>query len=188
MGAPSASNIIIPGKGAIFKGAVGADVPNYKTLSPLGTQTGGWSCLGHTSKENMVSLSKDGGDVTSFDSWWEAAIDVQRAPLTWGVTVNTLEVTKDNFDLAFNGKLETESETGGYLVPADIQATEIALFILAMQGTKRMGLYIPRVSISLGDAPSFDAEALFELPLSASILSYEGNVIEWFHPSLDKTV
>lgn len=185
MGAPSAGNVIIPGRGAIFTAEPGTTPPDYHVITPYAPGTG-WSSLGHTSVENNVSLSKDGGEATFYDSWWEAAIAVTKSPTNWSVTVGALELSKDNFDLAFSGELETKSITGGYLVPSDIKAVSKAMFVLAVQGEKRMGLYLPSVSISLGDAPAFDREALFELPLAASILSYEGNSMEWFHPSLDK--
>jgi hypothetical protein len=181
----NSSNVIIPGKGAAFIAEPGATPVNYKTVTPS-TLPVGWKSLGHTSVENQVALSKEGGEATIYDSWWEAAIDVTRSPNQWGVTVNALELSKDNFDIAFNGELETTTETGGYLVPADVVAVEKALFILAVQGTKRMGVYFPKVSMTLGDAPEFDRESLFELPLSASIMTYEGAVMEWFHPALDK--
>jgi hypothetical protein len=185
MPAPSASNIIIPGRGAIFTGAVGATPPDYHILDPY-TPPADWDSLGHTSVENNVSLSKDGGEATQFDSWWDVAIAIQRSPLNWSLTVGALELRKSNLDLAFGGKLETESTTGSYVVPSDIKAVDKALFVLAVQGDKRMGLYLPAVSITLGDAPSFDREALFELPLAGSILSHESRVMQWFHPSLDK--
>jgi hypothetical protein len=185
MAAPDASNVIVPGKGAIFIAEPGATPPDYKTITPL-TPTDGWVCLGHTSVENNVELSKDGGDSTSYDSWWEPGIEVMYASTTWTLTVGALEVTKANFDLAFNGEAEEATTNGGYLVPSAIQATKKAVFVIAVQGEKRLGLYLPQVSISLGDAPTFDNESLFEIPLSGSILSYEGNVMEWFHKSLDK--
>jgi hypothetical protein len=182
MAAPNASNVIIPGKGAIFVATAGTTPPDYKTVTPAVPGTG-WTCLGHTSVENNVELSKDGGEATTYDSWWEGGIEVTYSATTWSITVGALEVTKDNFDLAFNGKAGT---TGGYLVPADIQATQKAMFVIAVQGTKRLGLYIPKVSLSLGDAPAFDREALFEIPLSGNILADNGNVMQWFHASLDK--
>lgn len=185
MAPPNAGNVIIPGRGAIFTAAPGATPPDYHTLTPLNPPVA-WSSLGHTSVENNVALSKDGGEATFYDSWWEAAIAVTKSPTNWSVTVGALELSKNTFDLAFSGELEEATATGGYLVPSDITSVNKALFILALQGEKRMGLYLPSVSVSLGDAPSFDREALFEIPLSASILSYNGNSMEWFHPSLDK--
>lgn len=187
MAAPSADNVIIPGKGAIFVAEVGATPPDYKTVTPTAPGQG-WVCLGHTSVENNVSLSKDGGDPTSYDSWWDSGIDVTYASTSWTMTVGALEITKANFDLAFNGEAEEATTNGGYLVPSSIVASKKAIFVVAIQGDKRLGLYIPNASISLGDAPTFDREALFEVPLSASLLAYEGNVMEWFHKNLDKAV
>jgi hypothetical protein len=188
MAAPDSSNVIIPGRGAIFVAPVGTAFPNYKTVTPTNV-TGPWVCIGHTSVDNQVALSKDGGDSTTYDSWWANGIEATYAPNVWSLTANALEMTKANFDLAFNGTQETTSTTGGYLVPANVQAVNMALFVLAVSGsgTKRMGLGLFQASITLGDAPEFDREALFELPLAAQVLANaDGNVMEWFHPKLDK--
>lgn len=185
MAAPNSGNVIIPGRGAIFVAPVGTAFPNYKTLTPQNVATP-WRCIGHTSVENNVALSKDGGDATTYDSWWEVAIESTYAATQWSVTANALEMTKENFDLAFNGAQEITSTTGGYKVPSDIQASQLSVFILAVQGTKRMALGLYKVSLTLGDAPEFDREALFELPLSGTILGVDGYVMEWFHPALDK--
>lgn len=187
MAAPDSGNVIIPGRGAIFVAPVGTAFPNYKTLTPSNV-SGDWRCIGHTSVENGVALNKDGGDATTYDSWWDVAIESTYAATNWSVNANALEMTRDNFDLAFNGEADTESDTGGYKVPSDIQANQVAMFVLAVQGTKRMGLGLYKVSLTLGDAPEFDREALFELPLSGTILGVDGFVMEWFHPKLDKTV
>jgi hypothetical protein len=178
-------NVIIPGRGAVLLAEPGATPPDYHTVDPRNPPTG-WKSLGHTSVENNVSLSKDGGETTTYDSWWEPAIDSIQSPTKWSGTANALEISSATLDLAFSGELETTSTTGGYLVPADISAVEKALLILAVQGNKRMAIYLGRAAITLGDAPSFDREALFEVPLSFSILSYEGHTMEWFHPALDK--
>lgn len=185
MAGMTAANVIIPGRGAIFTADVGTAAPNYKTITP---DTGGaWDCLGHTSKENAVSIGKEGGDVTSYDSWWADALAVTYGSNSWTLTVNALELAPHVLDLAFGGELEETTTTGGYVVPASVVAVEKALFLLALQGTKRMGLYLPKVSITLGDAPTFDPTRFLEIPLSAAVLSDSDALMEWFHPSLDKT-
>lgn len=188
-GGTNAANVIIPGRGAVFTAAPGIDsIPDYKTISPDAPGTG-WTSLGHTSVDNAVSLGTDGGDATTYDSWWQAAIAVTYASKTWTVTVNPLEISPGTLDLAFGGALETSSDNGGYIVPADVIAVEKALFILALQGTKRMGLFLPRVSITLGDAPTFDPTKLLEIPLTANVLAEDSwGLMEWFHPALDKVV
>ena len=63
----------------------------------------------------------------------------------------SLQIDRTTLDLAFNGVVDPEDY--GYIVPSAITAVERALFILAVDGTERLGLYNPRASITLGDAP-----------------------------------
>lgn len=181
MNGMNAANVMIPGRGAIFTAAPLAAAPSYKTMSP-DTPGAGWTCLGHTSKENAVALSKSGGESTTFDSWWTAALAVMYSSTNWAITVGALQIDTGVLDLAFNGTLDTD---GGYIVPAAVEAVDRALFVLALQGTKRMGLYLPKVSVTLGDAPSFDPSKLFEVPLSAAVLAEDTTLMKWYHPALE---
>lgn len=178
----NAANVMIPGRGAIFTAEPLTTPPDYKMMTP-DTPGEGWTCLGHTSKDNSVALSKSGGDVTSFDSWWTSALAVIYGSNTWNITVGALQIDTGTLDLAFNGTLDPED--GGYIVPAAVEAVDKALFVLAMQGNKRMGLYLPKVSITLGDAPTFDPTKLFEVPLSAAVLADENTLMKWYHPGLE---
>lgn len=182
MAGMNAANVIIPGRGAIFLAAPGTAPLEYKTATPETPGLTGWTTLGHTSKDNSVALAKDGGDVQTFDSWWQSALAVIYDPTTWSVTVNALQIEKGTLDLAFNGTIDTD---GGYIVPSQVEAVDKAMFILALQGTKRMGLYLPHVSITLGDAPSFDPSKMFEIPLNAAILADNDMVMKWYHPGLE---
>lgn len=181
MSGMNADAVMIPGRGAIFTAAVSTAPPAYKTMSPETPGTG-WTSLGHTSKENAVGLSKSGGEATSFESWWAAALAVIYSSTTWAVTVNALQIDAGVLDLAFNGSLDDDD---GYIVPASVVAVDKALFVLAVQGTKRMGLYLPKVSITLGDAPTFDPTRLFEVPLSAAVLADDNTLMKWYHPALE---
>lgn len=181
MAGMNAANVIIPGRGAIFTADPLTAAPAYKTMSPESPGTG-WVSLGHTSKENAVALGKEGGEATTYDSWWAAALAVTYSSNTWSVTINALQIDAGVLDLAFNGEVD---EDGGYIVPAEVEAVDKALFILAVQGSKRMGLYLPKVSITLGDAPSFDPTKLFEVPLAASVLANENTLMKWYHPALE---
>jgi hypothetical protein len=179
------NNVIIPGRGAVFTAPVGTAPPDYLTMTP-DAPGGQWLCLGHTSKENPVTISKDGGDVTKFGSWWEDGIAVTREATDWTVTANALELRPAVFDLAFSGRLDDgEDGDNAYIVPAAGGEKELALFILALQGTKRMGVYFGKTSVSLGDAPSFDPTKLFEVPLLASILSVQGDLMRWYAPGFE---
>ena len=70
----NASSLVIPGKGTVLVAAPDTAPPNYLTIDPTGTVGGGWEALGHTSRDNNVSLSKSGGDASTVGSWWDEAV------------------------------------------------------------------------------------------------------------------
>ena len=53
----------IPGRGTVLVAAPDTAAPDYETVDPA-APGGGWVALGHTSRDNNVSLSKGGGDST----------------------------------------------------------------------------------------------------------------------------
>lgn len=170
----SPNTVIVPGKGTVFL-ADPNKVPFTRTQMALldpavpTTYTGGWDSFGHTSRDNTVSLSKNGGDSTNLGSWWDPNLITNRDSVSWGLTVNALQMDALTFQTAFPaGRITSD---GGYAVGSDPGAVEKALFVLMVNGDKRMGIYGPRVSLSIGDAPSIATDAFFEIQLSGSMLS-----------------
>lgn len=176
---------ILPGRGTVFLADRDTAAPDYKTVDPTKPDTfTGWECLGHTSRENQVSLSKDGGDATQLGSWWDAAIRESREASTWSWTVNSLQVDKTTLKIAWpNG----EVRDGAFWVPGADTTASKAAFILMVDGDTRAGIYLPNTPMSIGDAPEIDLENFFEIQLSGSILSSPttGDRIGIYHPSFD---
>jgi hypothetical protein len=176
----------IPGKGTVLVADPDTEVAfDYLTLDPTGVLTGGWEALGHTSRENNVSLSKEGGEVTSVGSWWEEILRSTRSGTNWTVTVNSIQIDALTLGLAFGGGT-LDTVEGTYDV-GEIVPQNKALFILVVDSTgNRLGLYIPNTSVSIGDAPEFAIDAFFEIQLSAAIQASEetGKKFRWYHPSL----
>lgn len=185
---------VIPGKGTVLVADPDTAAPaDYLTLDPTDvdvltgelTDAPGWEGLGHTSRENNVSLSKDGGDVTASGSWWEEVLRSTRAPTNWTVTVNSIQVDALTLGLAFGGGT-LDTVAGSYDV-GDIVPQDKALFILIVDnGGNRLGLYIPNTSVSIGDAPEFAIDAFFEIQLSGAIQNSTttGKKFRWYHPAL----
>jgi len=180
MAGMNAANVIIPGRGAIFLAPPLTVAPDYLTITPEAPGVD-WVSLGHTSKDNTVALSKEGGEAETHDSWWASALAVIYGATKWNVTIAALQMEADVLDLAFNGTVDTD---GGYIVPSQVESVDKAMFVLALQGTKRMGLYLPKVSITLGDAPTFDPTKMFEIPLAAAVLADENMLMKWYHPGI----
>lgn len=181
----NANATTIPGKGTVLVAAPDTASPDYEVIDPTGTLPAGWTALGHTSRENNVSLSKSGGDATQRGSWWDDALRSTYDPITWSVNVNSIQIDRTTLDLAFGGGTH-DGVAGTYAVGGTITPAKKALFILIVDGASRMGIYIPNTTITIGDAPQIAVDSFFEITLSAQMLNSEttGDRFEFQHPGL----
>jgi hypothetical protein len=173
-----ATKLVIPGHGTVFHAPVGTKPPT----GPLGSDgfkidadgPAPWKNLGHTSKQNTIAFTKEGGERETLDTFLADGVRVTSSSTTWGFTVGALQFDEDNLDLAFNG--EFDPSTGGYTVasPAPVPT---AIFLYFQDSSASLGFWLPNTEIALGDAPSVDTANFFELPLSGSILSAPTSVI-----------
>ncbi|GAB2698363.1 phage tail tube protein [Thalassiella azotivora] len=165
----NSAQVILPGRGTAFTAAPDTAPFDKATVDPASAATyTGWDCIGHTSRDNTVSLSKEGGEATNRGSWWDPNLRATRDPNVWGFTMNSLQVDELTLGLAFPGG---EIRDGGFWVPSATGSVERAVYILMADGSARAGLYFPRVDISIGDAPEIATDSFFEIQLSGSLLS-----------------
>ncbi|MDQ1113932.1 hypothetical protein QE418_003380 [Microbacterium testaceum] len=173
----SSTSLVIPANGTVFYAPV-------NTLPPKGPLTkdgfklssdgpAPWKNLGHTSKQNTIAFTKEGGDRESLDTFLADSVRVSQSSVSWGFTASALQFDADNLDLAFNG--DFNESTGGYKVttPAPVQ---VAIFLYFKDTTGALGFWLPNVEIALGDAPSVDTANFFELPLAGSILAADEEI------------
>lgn len=170
------SATIVPGHGTVFVADANTPMPagGLDDFSLTGDAPAGWTNIGHTSKANTASFSKSGGDATVLDSWLTDGLDTIYAATNWSFGVNALQFDEDNLNLAFNGFIDTD---GGYVIPSSNAGQDKALFLLATDGTGKLGFYMANTSVSIGDAPSIDTANFMEMPLTASILSADEDAI-----------
>ena len=171
-----ATTLVIPGHGTVFHAPVNT-VPPASPLEAFNLQDDGpspWKNLGHTSKQNTIAFTKEGGEKESIDTFLADAVRTTTSSVTWGVTVAALQFDGATLDLAFNG--EFDPATGGYTV-ATPKPLSTALFLYFQDSTGSVGFWIPNTEVSLGDAPSVDTAQFLELPLSVSILSAANSAI-----------
>lgn len=172
----NASELVVPGHATLFHAPPNTPAPT----DPLNATTGftlagatvpaGWENMGHTSKQNVVSFTREGGDTTSLDTMLADAVRiVQTQGVRWGLRVGALQVGMDNLDLAFDG--EFDATKSRYVVPSTPGSNGRALFLFLQDNTAAMGFYIPNTEVTLGDVPSIDPGQFFELPLAAAFLT-----------------
>ncbi|MCU9995408.1 hypothetical protein HHJ78_02545 [Mobiluncus mulieris] len=175
---------IIPGQGWVFYSEVDTapfDLKGFDSADPTKNITG-WTWLGSTSKENLTQIEKDGGDVSVLDTWDTPAMRSNKAETNWTVTVNSVSITPEMLQLAFpGGKLSK----GTYHVPAKETSAEKALLLVikdAVQGY--VGIYFPKGALSIGSAPSLNADSFMEVPLVMTALTSgkTGNRMDWILP------
>jgi hypothetical protein len=176
MPGPDASALVVPGHGTVFKAAKNTILPTggLSAFTLTGTPPTGWANVGHTSSDNMVSFSIDGGDATVLRTWLQDAVRTIYDSVAWSLSINALQFDKPTLDLAFNGGFDAN---GGYTVPGQNGGTEAGLFVLCQDTTASVGFYIPNTTVKLGDSPSFDTANFIELPLSAQILTAASTAI-----------
>lgn len=174
----SATSLVIPAHGTIFHAPVNSKPP----IDPLGTNgfkltvdgPSPWINLGHTSKQNTIAFTKEGGERETLDTFLMDGVRTSTGSVSWGFTGNALQFDQDTLDIAFNG--DFDPSTGGYTVTsaAPVQA---AVFLYFKDSTGALGFWLPNVELTLGDAPSVDTANFFELPLTGSILAAPEEII-----------
>lgn len=172
------TKLVIPGHGTAFFAPVNTKPPT-NPVGPSGFKLlddgpGLWKNLGHTSKQNTIAFTKEGGEKETIDTFLADAVRTSTTGVTWGVNIAALQFDESNLKLAFNG--DFDPVTGGYTV-ASPAPVNVALFLYFQDSTGSLGFWLPSVDISLGDAPSVDTANFFELPLAATILSVGSGVI-----------
>lgn len=165
-----AEHLIVPGHGTVLFANTDRDPFNLDQFNPAAATTfTGWNLIGGTSTENMVSFDKDGGDATQLGIWEQDAVYTTYEATTLSVSISGVRAYKETFELAFPGGAWDEA-TKSYKV-GDIGTVEKAVFIVMLDGQKRAGFYMPRVSISVGDMPELDTEKFLEFQMTGQILT-----------------
>ena len=175
--AADATKLTIPGHGTVFQSAPNAALPAdpLTAFTLTGPAPASWSNLGHTSKQNTIAFSKEGGEPTTLDTFLSDAVEVIHSAVSWSLSIAALQFDQTVLDLAFNG--DWDDTTDGYIVPTSPAPVGAGLFLLFQGRASKLGFWIPNTTVTLGEAPSVDPENFMELPLSASILGAATNRI-----------
>lgn len=166
--------VLIPGTGHIYLAPVGTPAPENPNTTPASP----WTDTGHTSREDGLTVTRDGGDSEVKGTWQNANLRERRDPTTWALTFQMHQVDGDVLRLFFGGGTVTD---GKFAAPANPVAQEHALYIVMTDGTNNVGLYFPKVSILADDDIEVDVENFLSFPVRATVLSVSGaNLLEWF--------
>lgn len=177
----------------LYTAAVDTAAPAAASLDTPGAA---WTILGHIGDETAqgnVSFTRDGGDVTTKGSITKKAIRQVVQPVNTGFDVDVTQFTRNVIALyvgttggTTDGVFQVEGASDGV-------ATETAALVVWEDGTKRVGLYSPRVSWTGRDNITTDSiEDAIVIPLHAAFL--DSNTVvgpngkplryDWISPTL----
>lgn len=167
------NQVFIPGTGYLYVAPVGTAVPSSLT-APVWP----WDSLGHTSLDNGITITRDGGDSNTLGTWQNPVLRERRDPVTFALTANLLQVANSTLELYFGGGDKTVD--GVFGVPITPTPQERALFLRIVDGTREAPIFIPKASIASDDDVEVDPENFLEFPIKATILGVSGQSLMQF--------
>jgi hypothetical protein len=172
------SAVLIPGTGQVY-------VAPAETAKPasLTAPASPWENLGHTSRDDGLTITRDGGDSEVLGTWQNASLRERRDPTNFAITCHLHQVDNNALEMYFGpGDVDTANEFG---VTSAVATIERALYVRIIDGTNEVGLYVPKVSISSDDDIEIDVEGFLAFPVKMTVLQVTGsNLMTWIGPEL----
>lgn len=166
---------LVVGSGNFFTAPTGTAKPSTLATAPDDP----WESVGHTSLEDIFSVSSDGGDATTLGTLQAKALRTTYAPRTESFAITVQQFDRRSLRLYYgaNAPLLADGTLG---IPASPDPTECAFLAIFVDGDNHFGIYVPRAEIFRGDDLSVsDAESLAGLPLNVKPLVYSTN--QWMY-------
>lgn len=140
-------------RGAVFYAPAETGIPTegVKAFTLDGDQVAAgeatWQNLGHTSDDNRLAFSADGGEAETKDTWLMAGAATTYSPTMLKVAGHLLQADADSLKFLFSG---WDSGDGGVIASAAKKEQSLALFVLAYDSAKatKFGIYLPKTSFT----------------------------------------
>ncbi|MFJ6680588.1 phage tail tube protein [Streptomyces werraensis] len=161
---------LVIGSGNYLTAPVGTDIPE-DLLVPISP----WEAVGHTSLEDILSISSEGGEATTIGSLQNKSLRTKYSART-----ETIAFVLQQFDVAglklYYGSNAPVLPNGLVGVPADPVPTTAAFLAVFVDGENVFGIYAPKAEIYRNDDLSIgDTESLAGLPLGVKPMAYGAN-------------
>lgn len=181
---------LVAGKAHILHGAVDtATQISQADLDAFAADTSdlpsGWTDMGHTDIDDVLTFGQDGGETDVKGSWQNAALreTVESEAVDYYV-IKALQVI-DNTILSWYYGGGDASVAGEFSLPDSSAPTERAITVIFLDGSTPLGFYNPKVSIRREDAIEVATDDFTKLPLRFTILKKSGaKKAKWIHADL----
>lgn len=168
------------GTGHFYTAPVGTALP-----TDLRNPGGAWTEMGHTSIQDILSASSEGGETTTLRSLQNKTLRQTVASRTEAFVMNLLQFDTAGLKLYYGSNAAVVG--GNVRVPSNPVPTEVAWLVIFYDGQTTAGIYAPKVSILRSDDLSVaDTENLAQLSLKVTPLNYGSNdwPFEWIPPAI----
>jgi hypothetical protein len=128
----SDSSVYVPGTGFIYLAPASTAVPASLT-SPAAP----WVNLGHTSLDDGITITRDGGDSEVLGTWQNPSLRERKDPTTFALTMVAHQVDNTVLGLYFGGGDATG--TGKFGVNATTGTTDKAMYVRIVDGANSLG-------------------------------------------------
>lgn len=169
------------GVGHFYTAPVGTALPT-DLRNPGGT----WTHMGHTSVQDILSASSEGGDTTTLRSLQNATLRTSTAARTEAFIMHLLQFDASSLKLYY-GSNATVDGNGDVTVPANPVPTEVAWLVVFYDGQTTAGIYAAKASIIRSDDLSVsDTENLVQLSVKVTPLQNGANdwAFRWLTPKV----
>lgn len=134
-----------------------------------------WVEIGHTSRENPLGISQEGGEETVLGSWQNPALRTSRTPVNRFVTFSLLQWDELAYRLYYGGNGAVDVPSGYFRAPLNPVPLEGALFARLDDGVEQVGIFSPRSSFIRAEDVEMDPENLSGHPIRGTLLGVSGN-------------
>ena len=130
-----------------------------------------WYNIGHTSNDNKITTSVDGGEATTHATWLVAAARTTYSDTKVTLTGKSVQGDKETVKFVYNGW--SNSSGKGVNVGLDKTAQKLSLLILVQDegAGSRLGVYFPNVSFTYDGFPDFSGDNFVEYGFTCSVLT-----------------
>lgn len=161
---------LVIGSGNYLTAPTGTDIP-ADLLVPVAP----WEAVGHTSLEDIFSITSEGGEATVIGSLQNKSLRTKYSARTETMTFTLQQFDVKGLKLYYGSNAPTLAD-GSVGVPADPTPTTAAFLAVFVDGENHFAFYAPKAEIYRADDVSFgDTESLAGLPLGVKPMAYGAN-------------
>lgn len=161
--------VLVIGAGNYFTAPTGTAIP--ADLSAPGVT---WEAVGHTSLEEVFSLTSEGGEATVLSSLQNRSLRTSRTARQESMSFTIHQFDTEGLKL-FYGSNATAGANGEVQVPMNPVPTTCAFLAIYVDGDNLFAIHAPKAEVYRGDDMTGEVDTLAGLPLNVQFLAHNTN-------------